>query len=129
MIPVENTPDILEISTDSRKVLDRNTVTQSYQLKGNPYRINIRLECDEEFILYDSNYPFIRNISGKAYVIDIGKKPPNPFKLEITLPQGLDIAVHIELEYIEMPFKFEFSGDDKKILTYLIATKNIELQT
>jgi len=128
-IPVDNLPQILEIETVLNEVLDRKIITQNYHLKGNPYRISITIESENEFILYDSNLPFERNISGKSYTIDIGKKPPNPFILELTFPKGVNLEFNIEIEYIEMPFKFEFSGDNKKILTYLIATKNILLQT
>lgn len=128
-ISLEDIPELLDIDTEFKEVLDRDIITQSYELNGNPYKINIGLESEDEFILYDSNYPFIRDISGKSYAINIGKKPPNPFILELTLPKGLDITIHIEIEYNEIPFKFEFSGANKKIFTYLIATKDFLLQT
>ncbi len=128
-IPVDNSPQILEIETDKNEVLDRNIITQTYHLKGNPYKINITIESENEFILYDSNFPFERNISGKSYTIDIGKKPPNPLALELTLPKGIRLSLNIIIEYIDMPFKFEFLGSNKRILTFLIASKNILLQT
>ena len=65
-------PALAEFKSHSIAFLNRRNYTIDIQLKGVPSKLEAVISSDREFILYDSNFPFQRDKTGKSYKIFIG---------------------------------------------------------
>ena len=124
-------PDLLNVETSSTHVLDRSNIQLLFKSTGRPFRLVLTLSSKKDFILYDSNFPFVRSIAEEtmpvAYEVLLGKHPPKPLSVLLTLPRGQAFTLSIRMEYLDPPFRFEFSGKNKSIRTLVVYKKEISL--
>jgi hypothetical protein len=104
---VELAPDPLAVTTSSSAFLDRRnvsvTLTPSPGSDLLPYELGLRLLGSQDFVLYDSTFPFARDPSGREYTIRVGVNPPSPLELQLTLPRGLEFELEITARYLQFP--------------------------
>ena len=116
-----------------REILDRRNIRLTLNPTGQPYKLQLSLTSEEEFILFDSNFPFIREIETEtqavSYRILIGKNPPNPLPLLLTLPSGRRYNLSMKIEYLQPPFRLEVSGKNKDIQIIVKLEKSLDLRT
>jgi len=100
---------------------------------GHPYKLQLSLTSEKEFILYDSNFPFVREIEtdteAVTYRILIGKNPPKPLPLLLTLPSGRRYNLSMKIEYLQPPFRIEVSGKNKDVQVIVKLEKSLDLRT
>jgi len=128
IIPRKNIPDLLTIKTEKRTFLDRNNVTVTILPSGTPYKIYFQIHADTEFTLYDSNFPFTKMENSDDYEILIGVYPPSPLEIQLTLPKEYSYIFTIQIDYLDIPFRFITSGKNKKITTLLTLKEKILLK-
>jgi hypothetical protein len=109
--------------------LDRKNIHLALQPVGEPVRIRLTVSAPEEFVLYDANFPYQRELDGRRYTLLIGANPPLPLAVQLTLPQARSFAVGLELEYGEPPAGFEAFGDRAVVRSRLTYRMKLELKT
>ncbi|MBN1409784.1 MAG: hypothetical protein JW969_02995 [Spirochaetales bacterium] len=110
----EQLPALLIVETKSTPFLNRKNLTINLYSVGNPYKIHLTLESDEDITLYDANFPFIRKSQGKEYEILIGYNPPKPLSVLLTIPKDMVLKLHTTVEYTQFPFTFNITSPNKK---------------
>ncbi len=128
-MPINHIPKIITYKEKSQSFLDRKNYELTLIPKGEPYKIQLKVKSESEFILYDSNFPFLRDKSGKNYTISIGQNPPIPLTVELTLPQNMNFEILLEIKYIKPPIKLMIYGKDIKTDNLVIVKDKISLKT
>jgi hypothetical protein len=120
----EEIPRLLTVESMSSRILDRNNLQLLFNSAGRPYRMSFLLSSEQDFILFDANFPFVREVDRESprvtYRLLVGKHPPNPFPLILTLPDGNRYNLSVRIIYREPPFIFRLYGKDKKFSTEVI---------
>jgi hypothetical protein len=78
-------PSPLRIAQDSSEFLQQRNVQLRVEMPSSPRSVAVTLTSEDDFILFDSSYPPIRE-SPRQYRLLIGTFPPNPLPLQLTLP-------------------------------------------
>ena len=127
----EQSIDLLSVETLRSGVLNRQAVELLLVPQGKPYKMDFLLSSKESFILFGADYPFLRRATPEeeavSYQILVGKNPPNPLRLSLTLPEGGSYLLSVDVAYREPPFRLEFAGENKEFLIDLIYREEIEL--
>jgi hypothetical protein len=121
--------ELLETRTSSVAFLDRKNVSVRLVPAGQPYRVSLRLSSPEEFVLFDANFPYLREPDGRQYRILVGANPPVPLSVQLTVPRDRDFRLSIELEYLRPPTAFSVSGQDKSFRSRLTYRSVLEVRT
>jgi hypothetical protein len=129
----ESPQDLLSVESSATEILDRRNVQLVLKPIGQPYKLQLSLTSEEEFILFDSNFPFIREVETSTqavtYRILVGKNPPKPLPLLLTLPSGRRYSLSMKIEYLQPPFRLEVSGKNKDIQVIVKLEKSLDIRT
>ncbi len=83
----------LEISYTGHTFLGRRTISALISGEDAPDNLAISLHSRIAFTLHDSEYPSQRSTNGKSAVIFVGKHPPFPLSLELTVNNDAEIVM------------------------------------
>ena len=129
----EGAVDLLSVESSDTEILDRKNIQLVFNPTGQPYKLQLSLTSEKEFILFDSNFPFVREIEtdteAVTYRILIGKNPPKPLTLLLTLPSGRRYDLSVRIEYLQPPFRIEVSGKNKDVQVIVKLEKSLDLRT
>ncbi len=129
----ESPKDLLSVESSATEILDRRNVQLVLKPTGQPYKLQLSLTSEEEFILFDSNFPFIRDVDTSTqavtYRILVGKNPPKPLPLLFTLPSGRRYSLSMQIEYLQPPFRLEVSGKNKDVRVIVKLEKSLDIRT
>lgn len=128
-LPLVNPGEYLETAISSVGFLDRKNVSLSLAPWSEPYRVALSVTSDQEFVLFDANFPYMRTSGGKEYTVLIGVNPPLPLDVELTVPRNRAFTVEITLEYLKPPEGYALTGANVSISNRLRFRRNIELKT
>jgi hypothetical protein len=128
-LPLVDQGEYLDTRISSVGFLDRKNVSLSLDPWSEPYRVSLNLSSDEEFVLFDANFPYTRTPGGKKYTILIGVNPPLPLKVELTVPRNRTFTVEVTLEYLRPPEGYSLTGEYVSFSNRLRFRKNLELKT
>lgn len=119
----------VKITQGSSAFFSQRTVTLNVEMPTSPRATVATLSSGNDFILFDSTFPFIRE-SPNRYRILIGAFAPNPLELQLTLPAGGAFTLGIEMEFA-LPLigaKVSAQGDTRPS-TRVRVRKNLEVRT
>ncbi len=122
-------PDILETELSSTGFLDRKNINLALVPKGNPFRLKLTLIAQDEFVLFDSNFPYIRQPGGREYQILIGVNPPIPLLVQLTLPRDMTFDLTVTLEYLASPDGFKIYALYKDINSRSTFKNTLNIKT
>jgi hypothetical protein len=88
----------VRIAQDSASFFSQRTVTLGISMPASPRAIVVTLSSEEDFILFDCSFPFVRE-SPNQYRILIGAFAPDPLSLQLTLPAGGTYTVGLGMEF------------------------------
>ena len=88
----------LQISQDSSEFLQQRNVQLLVQMPSSPRSVVVTLTSEDDFILFDSSYPPIRE-SPRQYRLLIGTFPPNPLPMQLTLPSDGAFTLTLTAEF------------------------------
>ena len=88
----------LQIQQDSSEFLQQRNVRLLVQMPSSPRSLVVTLTSEDDFILFDSSYPPIRE-SPRQYRLLIGIFPPNPLQLQLTLPSDGAFTLTLTAEF------------------------------
>ncbi len=114
----------ITIGVETRAFLNRKIVKTTIDTVSPPERIRISLLSDTPITIYESNFPVEWLPSQGRLEIFIGKNPPVPLFLSLTLNRNAPLNFSITADY---PVETEFSTINDKyysISRYLTAKKN-----
>ncbi len=129
LLPAESPGELLQISTSGVAVLDRKNVTFSVQPQGSPESIEIAILSPERFVLFDSSFPATRDESGRIYSLHIGRYPPLPLSVDLTLPQGTRFTLAVRVTYENMPTSVELPGRYRVVRSRMIVDEGFDFRT
>ncbi len=117
------------VSLASHAFLDRKNVTVLFEPQRRPDGIRLRLLGAGSFVLYDANFPYIRGPHGDEYEILIGRNPPIPLSVKLTLPRDGDYSLDIVLEYPGLPPDVEVVGGNMRLEARHTVRERLVLKT
>ncbi len=125
--PLEVSP--VKISQDSSAFFSQRTVTLDVEMPASPQAMVATLSSAQDFILFDSTFPFIRE-SPNRYRILIGTSAPNPLELQLTLPAGGTFTLGMEMDF-DLPLigAKVSTRVDTRASTRVRVQKNLEVKT
>lgn len=122
-------PNLFSYELNSVGFLNRRNMTIRLKPQGEPVKIDVKLIAEDEYVLYDSNFPFYRHTGGKQYSIFIGANPPNPLVLEFTLPKEHKFKILFSIKYNKLPFPLVINKENTALQTQLILNESIDIKT
>ena len=132
VIELKQHPDLLTFEISRSVLLNRQNVELILTAEGQPYRMEFLLSSQDGFILFGANYSIVREVAhgeeGVRYRILVGKNPPNPLPLLLTLPKEGPFTLAVDITYRDPPFRIEFSGEYKEFKSDLIYHEEIEIK-
>jgi hypothetical protein len=128
-LPLAGENDYLDTQISSIGFLDRKNVVLTLKPWSEPYRVRLNLSAEEEFVLFDANFPYTRTPGGKTYTILIGANPPVPLRVELTVPRNRTFTAEVTLEYLHPPEGYALQGESVSISNRLRFRRNLELKT
>jgi hypothetical protein len=128
-LPLKHGGEYLDTTISSVGFLDRKNVNLLLTPWSEPYRVRLKVSAEEEFVLFDANFPYTREPGGREYTILIGVNPPLPLNVQLTVPKNRTFTVGITLEYLRSPEGYDLSGEFAAISNRLTFRRDLELKT
>jgi hypothetical protein len=97
-LPLMRVASPLQIVQDSSEFLQQRNVQLRVQMPSSPRLVVVTLTSEDDFILFDSSYPSIRE-SPRRYRLLIGTFPPNPLPIQLTLPSDGTFTLTLTAEF------------------------------
>lgn len=119
--------DLLHTSLREATFLDRRLVNLRLEPVGQPSEVHLTLTSTGEIVIFDANFPFTYNSGATTATIHIGKNPPFPLDVQLTLPQNTNVELHITLIYTSLPTPLEVTGHNIAVARSLVVTKGISV--
>jgi hypothetical protein len=128
-LPLFDHGEYLKTRISSVGFLDRKNVSLILDPWSEPYRVALRVSSDQEFVLFDANFPHMRTPGGKEYTILIGVNPPVPLDVQLTVPRNRTFTIEVSLEYLQPPEGCALTGNHVSVSNRLKFRKNLQLET
>ena len=128
-VSFQNLPEYVVVEQSRRAFLNRETVTLRIESRDQPFLVSLDLISDQDYILFDSNFPFRRHQSGREYEILVGRNPPNPLSIELTLPRGRTYHCVLRTEYLGPLLDVHLTGRAASVERGLTVSKRFTLRT
>jgi hypothetical protein len=129
IVPLQTPEGLLDTALSSLSFLDRKNIAIELRPWGRPHRIRLTLRAPEEFVLFDANFPSVREPGGREYTILVGANPPVPLALQLTVPRERSYSLEITLEYLQGPESYDVAGPGKSVSSRLTFRRQLELKT
>ncbi|MDR2588041.1 MAG: hypothetical protein LBC67_01320 [Spirochaetales bacterium] len=106
--------------------LSRRSYTIEFKPFFRPRKVRLSLSSGEPLGIYDSNFPYTFDASGKKAEIHIGVDPPSPLDIILTLPAALEAQAEISsrspllsesLEIQDKNFSLESYSQTRDLIT------------
>jgi hypothetical protein len=119
----------LQIAQDSSSFLQQRNVQLRVQMPSSPRLVMVTLTSVDDFILFDSSYPSIRE-SPRLYRLLIGAYPPNPLPLQLTLPSDGTFTLTLTAEF-DAPLigAAVGAGTDARVRTRVRVVRSLGVKT
>jgi hypothetical protein len=127
--PLPLLPAAPPVGVSTTGFLDRRNVVLRFQPESAPYQVRLNLSSQEAFVIYDANFPYVRSPEGKRYDLLIGKNPPVPLQVQLTLPRGGRYELEVVLEYRSLPPTLEVRGEHLRLQSRHTVREKIDLRT
>ena len=95
---------------------------------GSPRALTATLTAEEDFILFDCSFPFVRE-NAREYRLLIGAFPPDPVPLQLTLPAGMAFTLTLAMDFDAPLMGAEVSVPGAVVRTRLRFVKAIPLRS
>jgi len=128
-LPLKRGGEYLDTTISSVGFLDRKNVNLLLTPWSEPYRVRLKVSAEEEFVLFDANFPYTREPGGREYTILIGVNPPLPLNVQLTVPKNRTFSLGITLEYLRSPEGYDLRGRFAAISNRLTFRRDLELKT
>jgi hypothetical protein len=117
------------ISMDSSSFLRQRNVTLLVAMPSSPRHFSIVLSSDQDFVLFDSSFPSLRE-SPREYRLLIGAFPPNPLPLQLTLPADGAFTLTMTMDFDAPLLGAEVSaGPDARVATRVRLVRSLDVKT
>jgi hypothetical protein len=90
-------PEPVTLTLESRDFLSRSRRTLTVDSRLPPREVRVRLETEEELLLYDSRFPAVVSQAQSAARFAIGPYPPNPLEVGFTVGQDTPTRLGVEV--------------------------------
>ena len=121
---VRHTAGLVRVEEAKDPFLDKDNVTLTVIPSGKLRSIAVRLSADQDFILFDANYPF-RRVNPRTYTLLIGAFPPSPLPILLTLPQGIEFTATLDMEFDDPVLGVVVGGEGMVTRNRLLVTRRV----
>lgn len=118
----------LNVEARAGELLGKTNVSLAVSSGGSPRALSAVLTSEEDFILFDCSFPFVRE-SAREYRLLIGAFPPDPLPLQLTFPAGMAFTLTLTMEFDAPLLGAEVTVDDAEVRTRLQIVKSIPLRS
>ncbi len=105
-------PDLLEVNVERDSFLDRQLLDIRIRPEGQPESISLTLESADPITVYGCSYPYTVSADRRTALIHIGRNPPVPLDLDLTLTRDSSAALRLEVAYETSPYPLDLTGTD-----------------
>ncbi|TFG65045.1 MAG: hypothetical protein E4H36_01225 [Spirochaetales bacterium] len=124
----QSLPVFVEFDRAQENFLGRNQYTLWIRAAGTPARFSLSLLFGQDVLIYDCGFPFTIRPEERKAVIHVGDFPPNPLRIDITLPVETPVEAVLETIYTELPYTLRIQGDRFGLTTRLKVAGTYKLQ-
>ncbi len=121
-------PDMFRKTVRSEGFLDRVTYTLRLEPRLPTEKVDFFLRSDEPLVVYDANFPYSPDISGGAAEIHIGRNPPVPLEIVLTLPGRLRARGEILYRSPGLSGELSVSGRPLRVSTTSLVRDSFDLK-
>jgi hypothetical protein len=89
--------DPIQLQVRETSFLNRTTYHLTVTSTVPATLIECSIEAPEDTVIYGSNFPLARTVGTRFSSIFIGKNPPQPLSLVLTLPEKISFTLHLTL--------------------------------
>jgi hypothetical protein len=129
LLPSDVPGGLLTMRAAGSVVLDRENVSLEVRPAGSPESLEVVVVSDEKFLLFDSSFPATGDDSGKSYVLHIGRYPPVPLTVELTLPRGGRFTITARASYDKVDNGVKIPGRGRLVRSRLVVDGGLDLRT
>jgi hypothetical protein len=119
-------PAPVALETVSREFLGKTNVSALVRSGGSPRALSATLTSDQDFVLFDCSFPFVRE-NAREYRLLIGAFPPDPLPLQLTFPSGMSFTLTLTMEFDAPLLGAAVTAPGAKIATRLRFVKSFPL--
>ncbi|MCX7038461.1 MAG: hypothetical protein NT005_04930 [Spirochaetes bacterium] len=124
--PLAERPALIALETVSSEFLGKTNVSALIRSGGSPRVLSAVLTSEEDFILFDCSFPFVRE-SAREYRLLIGAFPPDPLPLQLTFLSGMSFTLTLTMEFDAPLLGATVAAPGAKIATRLRFVKSFPL--
>ncbi|RKX75110.1 MAG: hypothetical protein DRP87_15325 [Spirochaetes bacterium] len=125
LVEIHKNPAILEVKSKTSSFLNRRHIILEINPAGTPEIIKVDIFSESDIIIFDANFPFSLYPEMQSAKIHIGRNPPVPLKVELTLPEDIAVDFQIEAQYRKLPYPVEIEGGNMSFTIQLKVKKSI----
>ena len=92
----------LKIDASKKEFLGRENITFSISSTRSVNTVSVSFNISDP-IIYDSNFPYTLSPATKSAILHIGKSPPNPLVIELTVPKNDLQVIRLDGELATVP--------------------------
>jgi hypothetical protein len=118
----------VSVQTRSGEFLGKTTLALLVSSGGSPRTLSAVLTAEQDFILFDCSFPFVRE-SAREYRLLIGAFPPDPLPLQLTFPAGMAFTLTLTMDFDAPLLGAQVSAPGAEVRTRLHFVKSIPLQS
>ena len=135
--PLPPQPAPVSIETVSSEFLGKTNISARISSGGSPSALGALgalsalgavLTSEEDFILFDCSFPFVRE-SAREYRLLIGAFPPDPLPLQLTFPGGMSFTLTLTMEFDAPLLGAEVAVPGAEVATRLHFVKSFPLRS
>jgi hypothetical protein len=124
--PLAPAPAPVGLETVSSEFLGKTNISALIHSGGSPRVLSAVLTSEEDFILFDCSFPFVRE-SAREYRLLIGAFPPDPLPLQLTFASGMSFTLTLSMEFDAPLLGAAVTAPGARIVTRLRYVKSFPL--
>jgi hypothetical protein len=117
---------LLSTAIEVSRFLGRATYSVTISSEGLPSTLTVLLTSDTQIVIYDSSLPY-SFADSKTVEVYVGKFPPNPLRIDLTVPGSLKGRIEVTAEHVDPPTKYILTGENLLVSQRLTVTAGMDL--
>jgi hypothetical protein len=97
-LPMDSVDSPLRVTVNAGQFLRQQTLDLGVDMPSRPRSFSLAIESADDFVLYDSSFPAVRN-GPRSYRLLVGAFPPDPLTLQVSLPIEETFTLTITAEF------------------------------
>jgi hypothetical protein len=128
-LPLDSVDSPLRVTVDAGQFLRQQTLALGVDMPSRPRSFSLAIESVDDFVLYDSSFPAVRN-GPRSYRLLVGAFPPAPLSLQVSLPIEETFTLTITAEFDAPLIGVEVqAGPAARVATRVRVVRTLDVKT